>query len=82
MSRVAILINLIPGKPVMNSLAVSYLISLFTLWLGLISLYFLFIKEASYKWLFFSISLLIVISQSQELIDISLELYDKALKLL
>ncbi|CAA6809404.1 MAG: Unknown protein [uncultured Sulfurovum sp.] len=62
-----------------TSLDEYYLMSLFTLWLGLISLYFLFIKNASYKWLFFSISLLIVISQSQQLIDISLELYDKAL---
>jgi len=47
-----------------------YLISLFTLWLGLISLYFLLVKEASYKWLFFSISLIIVISQSEQVIDI------------
>lgn len=52
-----------------------YLMSLFSLWLGLISLYFLLVREASYKWLFFSTSLLIVISQSQELIDVSLELY-------
>jgi hypothetical protein len=55
-----------------------YLISLFTLWLGLISLYFLFVKKASYKWLFFSISLLIVISQSEQVIDVSVELYEKA----
>ena len=54
-----------------------YLISLFTLWLGLISLYFLLIKGASYKWLFFSISLLIVISQSEQVIDVFLELYEK-----
>jgi hypothetical protein len=59
-----------------------YLMTLFSVWLGLISLYFLFVKEASYKWLFFSISLLIVIFQSQEVIDVSLELYDKASKFL
>ncbi|CAA6805483.1 MAG: Unknown protein [uncultured Sulfurovum sp.] len=69
-----------------RSLATSlddyYLISLFTLWLGLISLYFLLIKKASYKWLFFSISLLIVISQSEQLMDVSLELYEKAVAFL
>ncbi|CAA6818097.1 MAG: Unknown protein [uncultured Sulfurovum sp.] len=65
-----------------SSLDEHYLISLFTLWLGLISLYFLFIKEASYKWLFFSISLLILISQSQQLIDVSLELYTRILPFL
>lgn len=59
-----------------------YLMSLFTVWLTLVSLYFLFIKKASYKWLFFSISLLIVISQSQQLIDVSLELYEKGVTLL
>ncbi|HIP51104.1 MAG TPA: DUF4153 domain-containing protein [Campylobacterales bacterium] len=53
-----------------------YLISLFTLWLALISLYFLFIKGASYKWLFFSISLFIVISGSEQVISMSLELYE------
>ena len=59
-----------------------YLISLFTLWLGLISLYFLVIKNASYKWLFFSISLFIVISGSEQIIAMSLELYEKASVLL
>jgi hypothetical protein len=59
-----------------------YLMSLFSLWLGLISLYFLFLKEASYKWLFFSISLLIVISQSEEVIEVSLVLYEKVVRLL
>ena len=59
-----------------------YLMSLFTLWLGLISLYFLFFKSASYKWLFFSISLLIVISGSEQVIVVSLELYEKAVALL
>jgi len=59
-----------------------YLMSLFTLWLGLISLYFLFFKEASYKWLFFTISLLIVISGSEQVIVVSLELYEKGVALL
>jgi len=59
-----------------------YLMFLFTLWLGLISLYFLFFKSASYKWLFFSISLLIVISGSEQVIVVSLELYEKAVVLL
>ena len=58
-----------------------YLIALFTLWLGLISLYFLLIKKASYKWLFFSISLLIVVSQSQQFIDASLALYEDVSKI-
>ncbi len=61
-----------------SSLDVYYLMLLFSLWLGCISLYFLFIKRASYKWLFFSISLLIVISQSEQFIDVSFELYKKA----
>lgn len=61
-----------------SSLDEHYLMSLFTFWLLSVSLYFLFVKEASYKWLFFSISLLIVISQSQQLIDVSMELYGKA----
>lgn len=65
-----------------TSLDDHYLISLFTFWLVFISLYFLFIKKASYKWLFFSISLLIVISQSQQLIDVSLELYEKGVSFL
>ncbi len=58
-----------------------YLMSLFTLWIGVISLYFLFVKKASYKWLFFSISLLIIISQSEQFIDVSFELYKKVLEL-
>ncbi len=64
-----------------SSLEEYYLISLFTLWLGLISLYFLLFKEASYKWLFFSLSLLIVISQSEQFLEISLEFYEKRSKL-
>jgi hypothetical protein len=55
-----------------------YLISLFTLWLGIISLYFLFFREANYKWLFFSVSLFIVVSGSEQVIAISLELYEMA----
>ncbi len=41
------------------------------------SVYFLFVKEASYKWLFFSISFFIVISQSEQLINVSVNLFDK-----
>ncbi len=41
-----------------------YLISIFDIWLISISLYFLFFENASYKWLFFSISMLIALSQS------------------
>ena len=54
-----------------------YLIALFDVWLGLVSLYFLLFKRASYKWLFFSISLSIGASQSEYLIDLvsSLRLY-------
>lgn len=67
-----------------RSLATSfddyYLMSLFTLWLVWVSLYFLFIKKASYKWLFFSISLLIVISQSDQLLTVSLDIYEKIVK--
>ena len=51
-----------------------YLISIFDVWLGLISLYFLLFKHASYKWLFFSISLLIGVSQSEYLLDLFLSL--------
>ncbi len=58
-----------------------YLLTLFTAWLASISLYFLFFKEASYKWLFFSISLLIVISQSEPLINLSVNLFDKVSKM-
>jgi len=54
-----------------------YLISLFDGWLILISLYFLLFDKASYKWLFFSISLLIGVSQSEYVIDFlfSLKVY-------
>jgi hypothetical protein len=60
-----------------TSFEVLYLISLFDAWLGLISLYFLLFKNASYKWLFFSISLLIGVSQSEYVIDLlfSLRVY-------
>lgn len=51
-----------------------YLISLFALWLGVISLYFLFFKNASYKWLFFSISLSILIFQSGYVMNLVLSL--------
>ena len=54
-----------------------YLMILFTSWLALMSVYFLFVKEASYKWLFFSISFFIVISQSEQLINVSVNLFDK-----
>jgi len=54
-----------------------YLMALFSAWLGVVSLYFLFFKEASYKWLFFSISLLIIFSQSEPLINLSVDLFDK-----
>ena len=54
-----------------------YLISLFDVWLALISLYFLLFENASYKWLFFSISLSIGVSQSDYVIDLigSLKVY-------
>jgi hypothetical protein len=54
-----------------------YLIFLFDVWLFLMSLYFLLFNNASYKWLFFSISLLIGISQSEYVIDLvsSLRIY-------
>jgi hypothetical protein len=51
-----------------------YLILLFDLWLGLISLYFLLFENASYKWLFFSISISIGISQSEYIIGLLLSL--------
>ena len=53
---------------------ILYLISLFDAWLMLISLYFLLFENASYKWLFFSISLLIGVSQSEYMIDLLLTL--------
>ena len=53
-----------------TTIEILYLISLFDLWLGLISLYFLFIEKASYKWLFLSISVWIGISQSEYVIDL------------
>jgi hypothetical protein len=40
-----------------------YFISLFGVWLAVTSLYFIFFSKASYKWLFMSIPLLIVLSQ-------------------
>ena len=52
-----------------RSLEMLYLISLFDGWLMLISLYFLLFENASYKWLFFSISFLIAVSQSEYVID-------------
>ena len=55
-------------------LEILYLISLFDAWLMLISLYFLVFENASYKWLFFSISLLIGVSQSEYVIDFLLSL--------
>ena len=59
------------------SLESLYLLILFDLWLLLISLYFLLFENASYKWLFFSISLLIGVSQSEYVIDLvsSLKIY-------
>lgn len=51
-----------------------YLLILFDVWLGLISLYFLLFEKASYKWLFFSISVGIGISQSDYVIDFLLKL--------
>lgn len=52
-----------------TSLEGLYLLILFDIWLGLISIYFLVYKKASYKWLFFSVSLFIGLSQSEYLID-------------
>jgi len=52
-----------------STLEILYLILLFDAWLMLISLYFLFFENASYKWLFFSISLFIGLSQSEYVID-------------
>ena len=46
-----------------------YLLFLFDVWIFSISLYFLMIENASYKWLFFSITLLIGVSQSEYVID-------------
>jgi len=40
-----------------------YFIALFGIWLILMSLYFIFIKNASYKWLFISLTLLLLASQ-------------------
>jgi len=40
-----------------------YFVTLFGVWLFLMSLYFLFIKNASYKWLFVTITLLLIGSQ-------------------
>jgi hypothetical protein len=69
-------------RAVTSSFGSYYLMSLFTVWLALVSLYFLLVKEASYKWIFFSISLLIVFSQSEQLLTVSLDLYEKGLHLL
>jgi len=55
-------------------LELLYLISIFDGWLMLISLYFLLFENASYKWLFFSISLLIGISQSEYVMSFLLSL--------
>ena len=57
------------------------LMSLFTLWLLLVSSYFLFFDKASYKWLLFSISLFIVLSQSEHLINLSVNLFEKVSKM-
>ncbi len=57
------------------------LISLFTLWLFLVSSYFLFFEKASYKWLLFSISLFIVLSQSEHLINLSVKLFEDVSKM-
>jgi len=57
-----------------TSFEVLYLILVFDIWLGLISLYFLLFEKASYKWLFFSISLLIAVSQSEYMMDFLLSL--------
>ncbi|CAA6811676.1 MAG: Unknown protein [uncultured Sulfurovum sp.] len=58
-------------RSLVTSYTEHYLILLFTLWLACISLYFLFVKRASYKWLFFSISLLIIIFQSEQVMNLS-----------
>jgi len=42
-----------------------YFIALSGLWLFLISLYFLLFKHASYKWIFISLALFIVVSQTE-----------------
>ena len=57
------------------------LMSLFTLWLLLISSYFLFFKKASYKWLLFSISIFIILSQSEQLINLSVKLFENVSKM-
>ena len=57
------------------------LMSLFTLWLLLISSYFLFFKKASYKWLLFSISIFIILSQSEQLINLSVKLFENISKM-
>ena len=57
------------------------LMSLFTLWLLLVSSYFLFFEKASYKWLLFSISLFIVLSQSEHLINLSVKLFENISKM-
>jgi len=66
----------------LQEIEVYYLMILFSSWLAMMSLYFLFVKEASYKWLFFSISFFIVISQSEQLINLSVNLFDKVSTLL
>jgi hypothetical protein len=65
-----------------GSFETYYLMSLFTAWLVFISLYFLLVKEASYKWIFFSISILIVFSQSEQLLNVSSDIYNKLVKVL
>ncbi len=61
----SIFIRLVDG----GNLKDFYLLILFDIWLGLISIYFLLYEKASYKWLFFSISLLIGVSQSEYILD-------------
>ncbi|HFU75388.1 MAG TPA: DUF4153 domain-containing protein [Arcobacter sp.] len=73
-----VLIYSIYLRAIGSSFESYYLMLLFTVWLALVSLYFLLVKEASYKWIFFSISLLIVFSQSEQLLTVSLDLYEKA----
>ncbi len=57
------------------------LMSLFDLWLLLVSIYFLFFENASYKWLLFSISLFIMLSQSEHLINLSVKLFENVSKM-
>ena len=65
----------------MANIKLYSLLTLFTLWVLCVSSYFLFFKNASYKWLFFSISLFIILSQSEQLINLSVKLFENVSKM-